>query len=174
MSEGTIAFFGLIGAAIGAIPGVLGVVIPWLRNRDKNSQAMRELDLAKKEVEFISAWLEAASSIADEEDRKAIQREARARLDSLMSANKATSESLIATQAVEAQEKPRRKGSMALLMYLGFFLFMMFGASIDEQNNSSIEKLLSELAAETEVFVLFTLPLVFLLWRWHRSGRVAA
>ena len=168
MSEGTIAFFGLIGAAIGAIPGVLGVVIPWLRNRDKNSQAMRELDLAKKEVEFISAWLEAASSIADEEDRKAIQREARARLDSLMSANR------IATQAVEAQEKPRRKGSMALLMYLGFFLFMMFGASIDEQNNSSIGKLLSELAAETEVFVLFTLPLVFLLWRWHRSGRVAA
>ena len=60
MSEGTIAFFGLIGAAIGAIPGVLGVVIPWLRNRDKNSQAMRELDLAKKEVEFVSAWLEAA------------------------------------------------------------------------------------------------------------------
>ena len=176
VGEGTIAFFGLIGAAIGAIPGMLGVVVPWLRNRDKTSRAMRDLDLAKKEVEFISAWLDAVAAITDEEERKAAQKDARARLDSVMCASREASDSLVATQIADRQEKRQRKGSILLFAYLGFYLFMLLGASIDENDDVSLAHFVKELGSEDTVaaLIVFALPLLFLAWRWHRSGRVAA
>ncbi len=176
MSDEAKILIGLIGAAIGVIPALIGVIIPWLRNRDKTSQAMRDLDLAKKEVEFILAWLEAASSISDDVDRKSIQSDARSRLNSLMSASTETSESLLSHQIAHRKEKPRRKGSLLLFSYLGFYLFMLFGASIDDQNNVSLTHLIAEIFSEDGwiILIVFGLPLVFLFLRWYRSGRISA
>ena len=35
MAESSIAWFGLIGVIVGAVPAMIGAVVPWLRDRDR-------------------------------------------------------------------------------------------------------------------------------------------
>jgi len=76
-----IALFGLIGALLGAIPGMLGVLFSWLKSRDSASRSLKNIEPAKAEVDFISAWLEIVSTLVDDESIKILHTTAQNRLE---------------------------------------------------------------------------------------------
>jgi hypothetical protein len=167
MNEFNIAWFGLLGAAIGAIPSLLSVVIPWLRDRDKLATDKRALEVAKIEVEFISSWIDAAAKLpgADMDPYKAFARE---RLSRLLGSPAPPPK----TAPLTAGEKVRVKGGFAFLVYLGFYCFLLFGASIDSANNVSFGHLLDELMGDSGGVYLFLLvPLIVFFLRWRLSVR---
>jgi hypothetical protein len=176
MSDVSIALLGLIGAAMGAVPGILGAVIPWLRNKDNVARAMRDRELALKEIEFVSAWHKAMSDILPEEDLKSLKAEARSRLNALLLFNKPPTELIESPKSPETQMKPAKKGRMMFFTYLGFYVFMMFGASIDDDSKSSFSYLISKITTESGAFMfgILSIILVILFLRWFLSGRPKA
>ena len=50
MSEFNIALLGLLGAVVGAVPVLVGVVGAWFKDRDRIAAEKRTLELAKLEV----------------------------------------------------------------------------------------------------------------------------
>lgn len=169
MTDNSIAMFGLIGAAIGAVPGILGVLIPWLRNRDDVARASRNLELARKEVEFIGSWLKTMSEVCNESEMASLKLQARQRLDQLLVAGDEASAQL-QPPPPEAVPAPKRRLGMLSYVYLGFFGFMMFGASIDENDEVSLDYFLQEISSGDgqTALIVFAIPLLFILFRWWR------
>ena len=169
MNDFSIALLGLLGAIAGTLPGLIGAVRTWLRERDRTAKRRRAVELAKLEVEFISSWMDAASKLTGEEieARKAMAQE---RLLLLMSG-----ETQVQPESRDAsREVAKVKGKTAFLMYLGFYCFMIFGASIDDSDNVSITHLVSEIQGDGLVaMTILAIPLVLLLIRWRRSLRQA-
>jgi len=172
MSEtGTaIALFGLLGAFVGAVPGLLGVLFNWLKNRDSISRSLRNIELAKSEVEFISHWLEVVSTLDDDEVLKARRKTAQARLDKLMLQTEEESERR-AIKAIEAEVTPKQvRKNIGFYIYSGFFFFMLFGASIDDAGDVSIPHLLDELSGDGLIaIILFGVPWIYLFIRYLRT-----
>ena len=175
-SSSTIALFGLIGALVGAVPGMLGVVFTWLKNRDSITRSLRKIELAKAEVEFISKWLEVASTLDKEKTLENHRQTARIRLDKLMTQAEAEEERRT-VESIEVEETPKRiRKNMGLYIYSGFFFFLLFGASIDkETNNPSLSHLLEEVTTfpGASAILVFGLPWVYfftryLIGRWKR------
>ncbi|MCP4328356.1 MAG: hypothetical protein GY791_07970 [Alphaproteobacteria bacterium] len=170
-----LALFGLLGAFVGAVPGILGVLYTWFKNRDAVSRSLRRIELAKSEVEFISTWLEVASSLDDDEALERRRQAARTRLDRLID----LTEEEIERRAVESKEDdvaPKKaRGNIWFYVYSGFFFFMMLGASIDDQNNFSIPYLIKEISGEGGVVLLvFGIPWAVLFVRFLLSKRRSA
>lgn len=168
MTDNSIAMFGLIGASIGAIPGILGVLIPWLRNRDDVARASRNLELARKEVEFIGSWLQTMSEVCSESEMASLKLQARQRLDQLLVAGDEASAQLQPPPA--AAPAPKRRLGTLSYVYLGFFGFMMFGASIDENDEVSLDYFLNEISGGDGqmALIVFAVPLLFIFYRWWR------
>lgn len=169
MADFNIAWLGLLGAVVGAVPALIGAVVPWLRDRDRISTEKRAFELAKLEVEFVSAWIDAASKLSGDEVEapKAI---ARARLYRLIS-DKPSGE---LRSSVGPSGSAKGKGRAAFFIYLGFYCFMVFGASIDESDNVSLSHLVKELSGDgMYALIVFAVPLVPLLIRWRRSVKLA-
>lgn len=167
MPESNIAWFGLLGAIVGAIPALIGAVVPWVRDRDRIATAKRTMELAKLEVEFVSAWIDAASKLSgDEMDaQKAV---ARARLYRLLG----DSAPLELRSDVGPTGSVKGKGRAAFLIYLGFYCFMIFGASIDDSKGVSLSHLVNELrGVGGPVLLVLAMPLVALLVRWRRYAK---
>ncbi len=170
MSETNIALFGLIGAIVGAIPALLGVVVPWLRDRDRTSTDRRNIELAKAEVELISTWLDAVNKVPGDEHGN-IKALARERLYRLLDVSAPIVHQRDMVPAVAAGERPKRG---AFFIYLGFYCFLLFGASIDDSNNVSLSHLLSEATGEGAApLIVLCVPLIFLFIRWRRSVKKA-
>lgn len=174
MSEpsSSIAIFGLIGALIGAAPAVLGVLFPWLKGRDAVSRSLKKIELLKAEVDFISAWTQAISSVTEHDELKVKKETARARLDDLMQiSEKEISETSTEAQKIQSGSVKKRK-SLAFYIYSGFFFFMLFGSSINDDDNPSLSYMIDELTSSDGLagLIVFGIPWVFLFIRWYRSG----
>lgn len=167
-----IALFGLIGALVGAIPGILGVLFNWLKSRDTVSRSMKRMELAKAEVDFISAWLKTVSTLADDESLMSLQNTARTRLDRLMQITEQEVE-VKTEESIEAKESPKKiKRSLWFYIYTGFFFFMLLGASINDQGNVSFEQLKNELSGDGGIaLIVFGIPWVILFVRYLLSLR---
>jgi len=167
-----IALFGLIGALVGVVPGILGVLFSWLRSRDSVSRSLKNIELAKAEVDFISAWLKTVSTLVDDESLKPLQETARNRLDRLMDLTEEGIEERT-DESLETKASPKQvKRSFWFYIYTGFFFFMLFGSSIDDQNNVSYEYFINELSGEGGFAILFFgIPWVILFVRYHLSKR---
>jgi len=62
--------YGLVGALFGVVAAIVPHIIPWLTDRGKLARERKRMEFAKLEVDFISAWMEAASSYTDDEIEK--------------------------------------------------------------------------------------------------------
>jgi hypothetical protein len=171
-SSTTLALFGLIGACIGAIPGVLNAAFTWFKNKDAVSRSLKEIELAKSEVEFISSWLETVTQFDDDEELIRQRQSARSRLGKLMCSTEERIERR-ALESVEVQAAPKKsRASLAFYIYTGFFVFMVFGASIDATNSPSVDQLMKELSGEGGVILLvFGIPWLVLFVRFLLSKR---
>ena len=170
MSEFNIALLGLLGAVVGAVPVLVGVVGAWFKDRDRIATEKRTLELAKLEVEFVSAWIDTAAKFSGDEveTQKAM---ARARLCRLL-ADEAPTEMRSSGGPIRSA---KGTGRTAFLIYLGFYCFMIFGASIDDDNNVSLSHLMNELQGEgAGAMTVLAVPLVVLLVRWRRLVKRAS
>lgn len=166
MNEVSIAWFGLIGAIVGAVPGLLGVVVPWLKDRDRTSAQKRYIELAKAEVELISAWLDAIGKVAGDKHENVRDR-ARERLDRLFCIEATLAEREDIGTTAPSGDRPK---STAFFVYLGFYCFLLFGTSIDDSGNASIDQLLMEASGEgMGALIVMFVPLLLLFIRWRRS-----
>jgi hypothetical protein len=164
-----IAIFGLIGALIGAVPAVLGVLFTWLKGRDTVSRSLKKIELLKAEVDFIKAWTEAISSVVEHDELKSRKEAARARLDDLM---QITEKDLSETcQDIQSDSVTTRK-SLGFYIYSGFFFFIIFGSSINDDDIPSLSYMIDELTSSDGVSMLIVIgiPWLILLIRWYRSG----
>jgi hypothetical protein len=75
---------GLIGAALGALVSLLKEVISWIEDRGALNKEKKHIDNAKMEIDFIVAWMEAASKFSGE-DIESHKLVAKNRLTSLIS-----------------------------------------------------------------------------------------
>jgi hypothetical protein len=163
-----IAMYGLIGAIIGAIPALLGVVAPWLRDRDRVSTEKRRIELAKAEVEFISAWLDAVEK-APGDNVKTIKLLALDRLSQLFDSNtQNVFQDSAAPQGANDIKSSRLKRG-AFFVYLGFYCFMILGMSTDDSKNPSFSTLLKDIRSDGGfTLILFSIPLIWLFIRSRR------
>ncbi len=171
MSEpgSNIAIFGLIGALIGAVPAVLGVLFTWLKGRDAVSRSLKKMELLRAEVDFISAWTEAVSSVVEHDELNIRKETARTRLDELMQ----ITEKDISENSKELKiDSVKKRKSLALYIYSGFFSFVIFGSSIDDDDNPSLSYMIDEITSSDGAtgIIVIAIPWVFLLIRWYRSG----
>jgi hypothetical protein len=173
MLEGSatnIALLGLIGAIVAAAPGLLGVLATWVKNRDDISRAMRNLELAKTEVEFISAWLEVSAGLDADESLEHRREQARTRLDRLMQVNEVEVE----RREVEktARTEVGKTSHLGFYIYSGFFFAMLLGSGIDDQDEFSFEYFKQEMAGEGGVVILlFGIVWLVLFVKSFRSRR---
>jgi hypothetical protein len=152
----TTAWLGLISAAVGATPAVFGVVMPWLRDRDRIATERRRLELAKVEVDFIAAWLDAAAKLSGP-DFETMKAEARERLNRLLEPRAQATLS----PADHAASRRSRWLSWAFYDCLGLYSFMLLGASVDESDNISLAHFFEEFKGDgLTAIVLFAIPLV--------------
>lgn len=168
-----LAIFGLIGAIIGTVPGILGALITWMKGRDSISKSLKKIELLKAEVDLISAWTEAMSSVVGNDELKVRRESVRVRLDALM--QQITEEDIIenSNEIRKIQRAPEKKRkSLAFYIFSGFFFFMIFGASIDDEDNPSSTHLVHELTSSdgATAIIFFSIVWVILLIRWYRSG----
>lgn len=173
MPEGTatnIALFGLIGAIVAAAPGMLGVLAAWLKNRDSISQAMRNIELAKAEVEFISAWLEVSAGLDADESLEHRREQARTRLDRLMQVN----EGEVKRREVEtaARTDAGKTRHLGFYIYSGFFFAMLLGSAVNDQDDFSLDYFMQEMAGDGGVVILvFGIPWLIVFVKYLRSRR---
>lgn len=169
MADSNVAIYGLIGAAIGAVPALISAVGPWMRARDRIARERRLMELAKLEVEFVSSWLDAADKLegADLADQR---RQARERLGQLIGGG-ATAISVSVAGEPEVQEgRAPVQGRTGFLVYLGFYAFMLFGNSLDEHDNPSMDYFLHQMGELWPAALVFAAPLAWLGLRWYRSA----
>lgn len=173
MPEGSttnIALFGLIGAVVAAAPGMLGVLSAWLKNRDAISQAMRNIELAKAEVEFVSAWLEVAAGLDDDESFAHRKEQARTRLDRLMQINEGEVERREVETAARTEEG--KSHHLGFYIYSGFFFAMLLGSGVNDQDELSFEYFRQEMVGEGGVVILiFGIIWIALFVKYLRSRR---
>lgn len=181
-ASSNIALFGLIGALIGTVPGVLGVLFTWLKSRDAVTRSIKNIELAKIDVEFTSAWVAAVSSVADEEMLQARKEFALARLDKLMRlAEIDTAERAVESLEIEASPKKAPK-PLVFYIYSGFFFFVLFGASIDEQDNVSLSYFITDITTGDGLYGFAFLSVIWVVFlvqhirskRKYRNKRIRA
>jgi len=136
------------------LPGAFGAFLPkfsdWMVSRSERSVALRRIELARQEMDFIKSWLEVVTELNSEQ----------------LNIKKQQAEEYLAAllgSVVISPEKEACQSSLSrlnlfynILFYAcsGFFLVLMFGTSIDDKTDEmSIETLFSA---------------VYLLCRWLR------
>lgn len=171
-ASSNIAIFGLIGALIGAVPGVLSVLFSWLKGRDAVSKSLKKMELLKAEVDFISAWTDAVTSVTEPNELRERKDAARERLDALMKISEGDVQEVTDESRQVKTLSVRKRKSFGFYVYTGFFFFMLFGASINDQNKPSLSNLVDELTSSdgATAVILFGIPWLILLIRWYRSG----
>lgn len=177
MSSSLIPLFGLIGAIIGAVPGLLGAIIPWLRDKDRVAQKKRDLEVAKLEVELIAAWIDAISKVPDQ-TVETLKSHARTRLLQILDTGLRAPDVVGSAKPVAAQAavhiiRPWAT-RISFYTYLGFYVFLLLGASIDDAKGVSLSHLFSELTHSpgSYTMVVLSIPLAILFWRWRLSRRI--
>ena len=143
-----IALFGLIGALVGAVPGILSVLITWLKGRDAVSRSLKNIELAKAEVEFISIWLDTVSGLVVDESLETRKEAARSRLDRLMQLTAESIEERLDESTQHKGTPVKTSKDLWFYVYSGFFFFVIFGAGIDEKDEFSIPHLISEVTGD--------------------------
>jgi len=153
-----------VGAILGALGAILPQVIPWLTERSNLGRESKRIDIAKKEIEFISTWMEAAADFSgpEIEDKK---RQAESQLASLL-VPPSTALSHPESGLESIKGKPSILSNIAFYGYLGFYLFLVFGASIEDGTNDSS---LEELSKNFGMIITFLVPLVILFFVRRRS-----
>ncbi|MEH6651515.1 MAG: hypothetical protein V7707_15925 [Motiliproteus sp.] len=165
----TIAMFGLVGALLGAVPGILGVFFTWLRNRDSVQRSLKKVELAQAEVELIGSWLTVVSKLDDDDFLQQKQQTARDRLDGLMASIDAQLERDVVDTV--AQRKPQR--SLGFYIYSGFFFAMLLGTAVDDNDDFSWDYFAAAIVGEDGfILLLFALPWLYLLVK-HIRARLA-
>lgn len=166
-----IAIFGLIGAFVGIVPGILTLVMNWLRNRDNVSRTLRELELAKSELEFLDRWLALADKLEQDEQVLAEQQRAKARLLSLVSKLEFSYSGLgLALTSVPSPKRQRKK--VAFYSYSGFLGFILLGSTINDDGEFDWDYFLNEIQGDgTTALIFFGIIWVWLLLRFLRSAR---
>ena len=171
MAETSIGAIALIGALIGAVPAILGVVIPWVRSRDLVARSNREVELAKNRVEFMENWLKAKHLSSTPEEYESLKVHMGQQLDGILeSLGAALTPDPTSVGSVTPSPRARRYRTF-FYVTSGFYVFLIFGSSIDEQENSTFPQLMKELQNDTGLYVFFLLPVVVSLILWLRAKR---
>ena len=160
----TTEFLVAVGAILGAVGAIVPHIIPWFRGREKLLRERKRIEFAKLEVDFISAWIAAASAFSGQEIEEK-KSQAEKQLVQLLGPSE-----IISNKPQQESDKPRAGilVSIAFYGYLGFYLFLVFGASIDRStNNPSITELLSE--DNPILLLIFLVPLLILFFVRRRS-----
>lgn len=162
----TIALFGLVGALLGAIPGILGVFFNWLRNRDSVQRSLKKVELAQAEVELIGSWLSVVSKLDDEAYFQQKQQTARERLDGLMGSIDIEIERAVVDPS--EQRKPQR--SLGFYIYSGFFIALLLGTAVNDNDDFSWDYFTAAIVGEEGfILLLFALPWLYLLAKQLRA-----
>ncbi|MCW9051331.1 MAG: hypothetical protein OQJ91_03255 [Motiliproteus sp.] len=130
----------------------------WLKTPDNLTKSLRNIELEKAEVDFISAWLETTAKVTtDKEDLKSRKDSARLRLDKLMQfAEESIDE--ISDTAIRPNVHPKEeKKSTGFYIYSDFFFFTMFGASLDDEDEISVSHFIEKVTSSdgAAAFILF-------------------
>lgn len=174
MAETNIGAFALIGALIGAVPAVLSVVMPWLRSRDYVARSNREVELAKNRVEFIASWLDAKKASSTPEEFEVLKRRVGERLDGILESSEAALAPGLVPEPEARSSTPRvRRNRTFFYVAFGFFAFLVFGSSVDDDGNSTWSQLVNSLEADTGMYVFFLLPVAWTLFLWMRARRAS-
>ncbi|MBL4583686.1 MAG: hypothetical protein JKX83_03615 [Pseudomonadales bacterium] len=143
-----IALFGLMGAFVGVVPGVLGVLVAWLKSRDSVATHLKNIEVSKAELDFITAWLSTASCLPYDEATKALEHKARARLHQLIQTTETTLP-LHSAPAAELNQTGRKSSRFSwFYIYSGFLWFMILGSSIDDEGDVSGDYFMAEMSGD--------------------------
>ncbi|MDP1535175.1 MAG: hypothetical protein Q8L92_16490 [Rubrivivax sp.] len=153
-----------LGALLGAIGAVGQLLMPWLRDRSQSAKERKRIEFAKLEVDFISAWMAAASAFSGD-DIDAKKTEAKKRLALLLAPSE-----IDPAMSLQQSNEPRAGilVSIAFYSYLGFFLVLVLGASVDKPTNElSIKALFTE--SNMTMLLIVAVPQAILFYLRRRS-----
>lgn len=152
-----------VGGLLGAVMAGLKELSSWLNSRSHAAEERHSLDLAHKEMAFISAWLAATTNLSSPE------------LDAGRAQAMRHLASLVQPTASHLQRTPPPLKpvslwlNMVFYIYSGFFVCSVLGASIDQKtNNFSIAALLTEDNLIT--LLVLALPCIW-LYRVRRKAQ---
>jgi len=161
----------LLGALIGAIPGALGVLVPWLRSRESSVRLGREIALGRSRVEFLEAWLQAHAAAGPAEGADDARAEVRDLLGSILSSlqpslDPKVGQDIALARGSESRVRVRRA---LFLGFLGFTLFGLGGSFLDDGGNfSGLDNFDADLVLG---FLFFAVVVLVLFVRWRTAVR---